>query len=89
MTHRSYPNAARARHQLDRHHAPEPVIVLPERLRPMAESLAKLRAGAPPVVRYVIGLSRDVGDVRALTVDEVAILRQKYERPVGGEETTG
>jgi hypothetical protein len=88
MTYRPYPNPDRARHQLDRHHAPEPVIVLPNCLRPMTESLAKLRAGAPPLVRYVIGLSRDVGDVRAMTLDEVATLRQKYERPVGGEENT-
>jgi hypothetical protein len=46
MNYRPYPNAERALKQLDRHYPPAPVIPMPECLRPMADSFAKLRVNA-------------------------------------------
>lgn len=43
MAHRPYPNADRARKQLDRHYPPAPATEMPEALRPMAESFTQLR----------------------------------------------
>ena len=43
MTYRPYPDADRARRQIDRHYPPAPVIQMPECLRPMAESFDRLR----------------------------------------------
>ncbi|MCX4704390.1 hypothetical protein [Streptomyces sp. NBC_01373] len=44
MPFRPYPNAARALRQLDRHYQGPPVLQMPECLRPMADSLDRLRA---------------------------------------------
>jgi hypothetical protein len=43
MAHRPYPNADRALRQLDRHTPAAPTLAMPECLRPMAESFARMR----------------------------------------------
>lgn len=87
MAYRPYPNVDRSLRQLDRHQPPAPAMEMPECLRPMAESFARLRETVIPApVRYVIGLGRNVGNIRSVTEGEVATLRQ-MERPgiVGGQ----
>jgi hypothetical protein len=46
MAYRPYPNADRALRQIDRHYPTAPVIQMPERLRPVADSFAQLRLNA-------------------------------------------
>jgi hypothetical protein len=47
MSYRRYPSVDRALRQLDGHYPPAPAMQLPECLRPMAESFARLRAVGP------------------------------------------
>lgn len=43
MAYRPYPNVDRALNQIDRHYPNPPATEMPESLRPMAESFARLR----------------------------------------------
>jgi hypothetical protein len=43
MAHRPYPNADRALRQLDRHEPAVPALAMPECLRPMVDSFARMR----------------------------------------------
>ncbi|GAP46849.1 hypothetical protein [Streptomyces azureus] len=54
MSYRPYPNPERALKQLDRHYPPAPVIQL-ECLRPMADSVAKLRVDTQRAARQGFG----------------------------------
>ena len=56
MAHRPYPNRDRALAQVYRHAPPVPGVQMPERLRPMAKSFARLRENTRQAAEQGFGL---------------------------------
>ncbi|MFD9465310.1 hypothetical protein [Streptomyces sp. NPDC060027] len=63
MAHRPYPNADRALRQIARHYPDEPVMAMPECLRPLADSITRLRVNTQRAADQGFG----VGDYRLST----------------------
>lgn len=72
MTHRPYPNADRALHQVDRHYDETPPYAEP---RPMTQFERQLAEGARVALERVAPIA-------------ARVLAGFQPRPVGGEETT-
>jgi hypothetical protein len=73
MAYRPYPNADRALRQIARHYPDEPVIPMPECLRPMAASFARLRVNTRQAMqawRPDFMMDGRTGEIAPYPVDE-------------------